>query len=65
MFKNMKMGTKLLLAFMRVATITLILSVVGYYGTVKSEASIQEIGAVRLLTVDSLQEIQNSCEKNK
>ncbi len=52
MFKNMKLGTKLLLAFMSVATITLMLGAVAYYGAIESEASIEEIGTVQLPSVE-------------
>jgi len=43
MLKNMKLGTKLLLAFMSVATITLILGIVGYYSAVISEKTACEL----------------------
>ena len=62
MFKNMKLGTKLLLSFMSVATITLILGVVGYYGAVQSENSVSDIGQVRLPSVGSLLEIEKQAE---
>jgi methyl-accepting chemotaxis protein len=54
MFKNMKLSTKLMLSFMSVATITFLLGIVGYYGAVKSEASIEEIGIVRMPSVQTL-----------
>jgi methyl-accepting chemotaxis protein len=62
MFKEMKMGTKLLLGFMSVAAITLILGIIGYYGAVKSEQSINEIGTVRLPSVESLLKIEAEAE---
>jgi len=62
MFKNMKLGTKLILAFMSVAAITLILGVVGYYGAIQSENSINEISAVRLPSVESMLEIEKEAE---
>ncbi len=63
MFKNLKLGTKLIAAFMSVAAITLVLGIVAYYGAVKSQASINELGVVRMPSVDSLLIIQNSGEK--
>jgi methyl-accepting chemotaxis protein len=63
MFKNMKLGTKLLLSFLSVAMITLLLGILGYYGAVKSGASIDEIGVVRLPSVDSMLEINRCAEK--
>ncbi len=62
MGKNMKLGTKLMLGFGVVAVITLILGIVGYYGAIKGEESVQEIGAVRLPSVDSLQVIHAEAE---
>ncbi len=47
---------------MLVAAITLLLGVVGYYGSVSSEGSIDEVGAVRLPSVDSLLEIARGAE---
>ncbi|HAA02438.1 MAG TPA: hypothetical protein DCE18_03595, partial [Syntrophobacteraceae bacterium] len=54
MFTNIKLGTKLLLGFAAVAAITLLLGLTGYYGAVKSDQAIEEIGIVRLPSVDSL-----------
>jgi methyl-accepting chemotaxis protein len=62
MFKNMKLGTKLIMAFMSVAIITLVLGAVGYYGAVRSAASINEIGDVRLVGMDSIQTIEKHAE---
>ncbi len=62
MWKNMKLGTKLLLSFMSVAVVTLILGVVGYYGATRSEQSVDEIGSVRLPSVDSLLEIDREAQ---
>ncbi len=47
-------GKKLITAFIAVAAITLLLGIVGYYGAVKSGDAINEIGAVRLPSVQSL-----------
>jgi len=62
MFKKMKLGTKMILGFSAVAVITLLLGVVGYYGAVKSDASVQEIGIVRLPSIESLLEIKAEAE---
>ena len=62
MEKKMKLGTKLILAFLSVATITLLLGVVGYYGAIKSNAAIDEIGTVRLPSVDTTQQIETCAE---
>ncbi|MEI8044451.1 MAG: MCP four helix bundle domain-containing protein, partial [Verrucomicrobiota bacterium] len=47
-------GKKLISAFLAVAAITLLLGLAGYYGQVKSNQSILEIGKVRLPSVESL-----------
>ena len=54
MLKNMKLGTKLLLAFMSVATITLILGIVGYYSAVISEKTAYGLGEIRLVSIEHL-----------
>jgi len=54
MFKDMKLGTKLIFGFSVVAAITLVMGILGYYGAVKSDHEIEEIGLVRLPSVDSL-----------
>jgi methyl-accepting chemotaxis protein len=59
----MKLGTKLLLGFGAVAVITLIVGSVGYYGAVKGEQSVAEIGGVRLPSVDSLLVIKAEAER--
>jgi len=55
-------GKKLIAAFSGVALITLVLGITGYYGAVKSEHHIDEIGMVRLPSVDSLLIIADSAE---
>jgi methyl-accepting chemotaxis protein len=62
MFKNMKLRTKMLFSFGGVALITLLLGLVGYYGAVKSDEAIEEIGHVRLPSVDSLLIIKENAE---
>ncbi len=54
MFRNMKLGWRLMLGFGGVAVITLALGLAGYYGAVKSDEAIEEIAFVRLPGVDSL-----------
>ncbi len=55
-------GKKLMAAFAGVAVITLVLGLTGYYGAVKSEGAVEEIGHVRLPSVDSLLIIEGSAE---
>ena len=47
-------GRKLIASFSAMATIVLLLGLVGYYGTVKSGQAITEIGVTRLPSVQSL-----------
>ena len=54
MFRNMKLGTKIMAGFIAVSVITLILGIIGYYGAVSSRGDIHEIGEVRLPSVESL-----------
>ena len=55
-------GQKLISSFVAVAVITLVLGLVGYYGAVKSNESIGEIGEVRLPSVMSLLTISEQAE---
>ncbi|MCU0600622.1 MAG: methyl-accepting chemotaxis protein [Desulfobacterales bacterium] len=55
-------GKKLIVSFMCVAMITLVLGIMGYYGAFKSEGSVEEIGNVRLPSVDSLLIIKGNAE---
>ena len=55
-------GKKLIVGFMSVAAITLLLGVVGYYGMTSMEGSINEIGHVRLPSVDSTLAIEKEAE---
>ena len=59
---KMKLGTKIIAGFAAVSIITLILGILGYYGAVKSAGSINEIGIVRLPSVDALLEIKADAE---
>ncbi len=58
MKKNMRLSTKLMLSFAAVGVITLFLGLAGYYGAVKSYEAIEEIGIVRLPSVESLLRIK-------
>ena len=62
MFKNMKLGTKLLLGFGALAMITLLLGVMGYYGAAKSNKAIEEIAHLKLPSVESLLSLEGSAE---
>jgi methyl-accepting chemotaxis protein len=55
-------GQKLISSFVAVAAITLVLGLVGYYGAVKSNESIGEIGEVRLPSVMSLLTMSEQAE---
>jgi methyl-accepting chemotaxis protein len=57
MFRNMKMKTKLFLAFAVIALVMLIVGGVGYLGMSKMAANISEIGGNRLPSVVSLYEL--------
>ena len=59
---KMKLGTKLMMGFVGVAVVTLALGIVGYYGTVKSDQAIKEIGDVGLPSVDTLLTIRECAE---
>ncbi|MBM9514896.1 methyl-accepting chemotaxis protein [Desulfogranum marinum] len=54
MWKNLKLATKLYFSFGSIALIAMFLGLFGYYGAVKNEQSIDEIGIVRLPSVESL-----------
>jgi methyl-accepting chemotaxis protein len=62
MLRNVKLGTKLMLGFSVVAAITLLLGITGYYGAVKNDRALEEIGFVRLPGVDSLLQIEVNAE---
>lgn len=55
-------GKKLIVSFIAVALITLLLGVVGFYGAMKSAQSIDEIGTVRLPSVESILVISQQAE---
>jgi methyl-accepting chemotaxis protein len=58
-------GKKLIVSFLGVAVLTLLLGIVGYYGSVQSEQSISTVGLQRLPSVDNLAIITNSAEQVK
>ncbi|MFH2064357.1 MAG: methyl-accepting chemotaxis protein [Pseudomonadota bacterium] len=62
MFANMKLGTKILAGFTVVSLIALVLGITGYYTAVIGERQINEVGVVRLPSVDSLLIISESAE---
>ncbi|MEI6033113.1 MAG: MCP four helix bundle domain-containing protein, partial [Verrucomicrobiae bacterium] len=59
---NWTIGKKLAASFLAVAAITLALGIGGYYGALKSNAAINEIGNVRLPSVQSLLIISENAE---
>ncbi len=63
--KNWTIGKKLIASFLAIAVITAGLGLVGYYGAVKSDAAIIEIGVVRLPSVQSLLTIDENAQRIK
>jgi methyl-accepting chemotaxis protein len=63
--KHWTVGKKLISSFLAVAVITAMLGGVGYYGTVKSNEALNEIGVVRLPSVQNLMIIAHCAEKIK
>ena len=55
-------GKKLIVSFMSVAVITLSLGIVGYYGAVKGKQAVEEIGEVRLPSIDATLTIDSAGE---
>ena len=58
MFKNLKLGSKLMLGFSAVAAITLFLGVIGFYGAIQNENAMEEVGVVRLPSIQSVLEMK-------
>jgi len=54
MFKHLKIAAKMILSFGSVALIALFLGLLGYLGGINSIAAVDEIGAVRLPSVENL-----------
>ena len=63
MFTKMKTGTKVLAGFALAVAVAVIVGLVGYHGTGKLSAHVEEIGDVRLPSVKSLLEIQIGSER--
>ncbi|MBK7141940.1 MAG: methyl-accepting chemotaxis protein [bacterium] len=59
---NMTIAKKLLAGFAVVACITLGLGLFGYYGAIKTDEAIEELGVVRLPSVESLLEMHLALE---
>jgi len=62
---NWTIGKKLIASFLAIAVITAGLGLVGYYGAVKSDEALTEIGVVRLPSVQSLLIISENAERIK
>ena len=62
MGKGLKLGTKLMLGFAVVALITLFLGLLGFYGAVQNEKAMDEVGVVRLPSVQSVLEMENAMQ---
>ena len=56
-------GKKLIVGFMSVALIVMVLGIIGFYGLTKSEQAIEEIGVVRLPSVQGLLQMQVGLEE--
>ncbi len=65
LFGRVTIGKKLIAAFAAVAGITLFLGVLGYYGAVKNDQDISEIGNNRLPSVQSLLVINENAQRIK
>ncbi len=57
MFQKMKLSTKLILSFLLVASITLLLGLIGFYSTYQNSRVIKHIGAEAMPVVVSLENI--------
>ena len=58
--KDMTLKAKLILGFGCVAAITLLIGIIGYYGLVKTTDAIEDLGHVRLPSVDNLMVISEA-----
>ena len=65
MLKNQKLGVKMMAAFGLVAAIALGLGLLGYYGLVQMEKHVDEIGVVRMPSVESLLVIKENSNEVK
>lgn len=62
MFKKMKLGTRLMLGFAAVAVVAMFIGAIGYYGAVENDKSMDEVGNVRLPSVQSVLEMQGNMQ---
>jgi methyl-accepting chemotaxis protein len=60
MFKDMSIGTKLLLSFMLVSSITLMVGLIGFFGSSKLGGSLEEISVVRLPSIVGLSHLNEA-----
>ena len=65
MFKNLKLGTKMMAAFSLVASIALGLALVGYFGLSQMDKHLVEVGEVRLPSVEALLMIKGNAAEIK
>ena len=65
MLKDMNLATKMFLSFGFVTLISVLLGLLGYYGAVKSDGAIEEVGLVRLPSVQSLLVIKENANGEK
>ncbi|MFP4572651.1 MAG: methyl-accepting chemotaxis protein [Desulfobacterales bacterium] len=62
MFKKMKLGVRLMLGFSAVAAVVLVIGAIGYFGAVENDELMDEVGNVRLPSVQSVLEMQNNMQ---
>ena len=65
MIKNWKLGTKMIAAFGLVASIALGLSLLGYYGLVQMSEHLDEVGEVRMPSIEALLTIKVNANEIK
>jgi methyl-accepting chemotaxis protein len=53
-FKNIRIGTKLLAAFLAVSSITLLIGLIGYFGAARLGDDLEEVAVVRLPSIMGL-----------
>jgi len=63
--KNLNLKAKLIGGFLGVAVITGVVGITGYWGATKLAGSVEEIGGVRLPSVESLLKIKVGAERIK
>ena len=62
MFKNLKLGSKLMLGFSVVAVITLFIGIIGFRGAIQNENAMEDVGNVRLPAIQSVLEIKGAMQ---